>query len=358
MAGSGERRRRTCFAVPGRLDAATGGTIYDRRVVLGLCEAGWHVEVLELPGAFPRPSEIDRRAAAGLFAGLPDRSTVVFDGLAFGPLADLLERHAGRLRFVPLLHLPLGSDPSLSADERSRLGRLERDALQHARHIIVTGEVARDVLVGGGLGSDRIDVIPPGTDQAPVARGSGGGRVHLVCVGTVNAIKGHELLLRALCRLRDSDWHLSCAGSVTRDPQSAASVRDLIEALDLKSRVAILGERSSAEVSQLLDAADAFVLATRCETYGMAVAEALARGLPVVSTRTGAIPHLIGDDAGLLVPPDDEAAMAAALRCVIEDEGLRARLRAGAIRARVRLPSWSSTVDRFAGVLTRVAERD
>ncbi len=358
MAGSGERRRWTCFAVPGRLDAATGGTIYDRRVVFGLREAGWHVEVLELPGAFPRPSEGDRRAAADLFAGLPDRSTVVFDGLAFGPLADLVERHAARLQFVPLLHLPLGSDPTLSADERRRLGRLERDALQHARHIIVTGEVARAALVGGGLGSDRIDVIPPGTDQAPVARGSGGGRVHLVCVGTVNAVKGHELLLRALCWLRDSEWYLSCAGSVTRDPRSAASVRRLIEALDLKSRVAILGERSPEEVSRLFDSADAFVLATRFETYGMAVAEALARGLPVVSTQTGAIPHLIGDDAGVLVPPDDEAALTAALRCVIDDKAWRARLRAGAIRARVRLPVWSSTVEKFAYVLTRVAERD
>ena len=56
---------------------------------------------------------------------------------------------------------------------------------------------------------------------------------------------------------------------------------------------------------QRYDRTDVFVLATLRETYGMAVAEALAHGLPVVSTSTGAIPALVGTDAGLLVAPGD-----------------------------------------------------
>ena len=89
----------------------------------------------------------------------------------------------------------------------------------------------------------------------------------------------------------------------------------------------------------------------------MAVAEALAHGLPVVATMTGAIPDLIGDDAGLLVPVGDTTALTAALARVLGDSGLRARLAEGARRRRDRLPTWndaarvmSTALDRLCGV--------
>jgi glycosyltransferase involved in cell wall biosynthesis len=84
----------------------------------------------------------------------------------------------------------------------------------------------------------------------------------------------------------------------------------------------------------------------------MAVAEALARGLPVVSSATGAIGDLVGRDAGRLVPPGDPAALADALRSVIDDSALRARLSAGARRVRATLPSW----DDAAGLMARTIE--
>jgi glycosyltransferase involved in cell wall biosynthesis len=86
----------------------------------------------------------------------------------------------------------------------------------------------------------------------------------------------------------------------------------------------------------------------------MAVAEALARGLPVVSTTTGAIADLVGDDAGLLVPPGDAEALAGALGRVVGDNGLRAGLARGARRARGRLRSWEQAVDEMAAALDRL----
>jgi glycosyltransferase involved in cell wall biosynthesis len=86
------------------------------------------------------------------------------------------------------------------------------------------------------------------------------------------------------------------------------------------------------------------VLATLGETYGMAVAEAIARGLPVVGTTTGAIPKIVGTEAGLLVPPGDVNALAQALSRVLTDSRLRARLAAGAREARSRLRSWAQAV--------------
>ncbi len=107
-------------------------------------------------------------------------------------------------------------------------------------------------------------------------------------------------------------------------------------------------------MNAIYDTADLFVLATLHETYGMAVAEALARGLPVVSTTTGAIADLVGDDAGVLVPPGDEAALADALSHVIGDRRLYEQLVAGARRARARLPAWDEALSKMTAALERV----
>jgi glycosyltransferase involved in cell wall biosynthesis len=82
------------------------------------------------------------------------------------------------------------------------------------------------------------------------------------------------------------------------------------------------------------------------------VAEALARGLPVISTHTGAIAELVGRDAGVLVPPGDADALTAALWRVLVDDELRTRLREGARRVRDRLPTWDEQSGRMADVLS------
>ena len=108
-------------------------------------------------------------------------------------------------------------------------------------------------------------------------------------------------------------------------------------------------------MAEFYDHTDLLVMPTFYEGYGMVVAEALARGIPVVGTRTGAIPDLVGADAGLLVPPGDEAALAEALRSVLDDPSLRARLQAGAREARGRLPTWDRSAAALAEALQRLA---
>jgi glycosyltransferase involved in cell wall biosynthesis len=128
-------------------------------------------------------------------------------------------------------------------------------------------------------------------------------------------------------------------------------VQALAHSLGLQDRVRFTGELNGEALERAYDAAEVFVLATRQETYGMAVAEALARRLPIVSTTTGAIPALVGDEAGLLVAPGDVEALAHALTRVIGDEALRRRLTAGAARVRNRLPSWDEAARRFGAAL-------
>jgi glycosyltransferase involved in cell wall biosynthesis len=329
------------FIVPGPITERTGGSIYDRRIADGLRQIGWPVDVVELDAAFPWTQDMDDAAGAQVVAAIRNRHVVIVDGLAASAIADSLEHHASRLRIVPLVHLPLGADVSLDAATAASLADRERRVLRRATRIVVTGPATMRMLAPYQLDAGRIRVVRPGTDRARVVDRPARTVVHLLCVATVNAIKGHETLIRALAQVpREYSWRLTCAGSLTRDPGTATRVLEIVAELGLAGRVAFLGDIDPTEISAMYDNADLFALASRQETYGMAVADALAHGLPVIGTTTGAIPDLVDDDAGLLVPPDNSDRLAEALSRAIADAALRSRLAEGARRAGERLPSW------------------
>lgn len=344
--------RRVALVVPGRLETRTGGYIYDRRVAEGLRALGWFVDVLELDPSFPAPTAVALEHAARALAGIAAGTIVLVDGLAFGAMPDALAREAARLLIVGLIHLPLAAAHGLDETSRARLSRSERDSLRAARLIVVTGHATPALLEAHGLRHARVVVVEPGTDPAPVAHGSSDGHVRLVSVATVGPGKGHETLLWSLARIAERDWHLTCAGSLTRHPETAARVGAVTRRLGLEDRVLFVGDLDRPDLDRCYDGADLFALATEQETYGMAVAEALARGLPVVSTGTGAIPTLVGSEAGLVVPPGDRTAFADALARAVEDADCRARLAAGAREVRATLPTWERASLTMAHALT------
>jgi glycosyltransferase involved in cell wall biosynthesis len=323
----------------------------------GLRARGWTVQVRELDASFPRPTAAALAEAAGVLAAIPDGTTVIVDGLAFGAMPAEAERAASRLYFVALVHLPLAAEIGIDREDVIRFEASERRALAAAGRVIVTGDATAIELKGYGIRRETIVVVEPGTDRAPLATGSrrgAGDPLHLVSVAVITPGKGHEVLLRALGSLRHRPWRLTCAGSVERHPATAARLRDLLRAEGLEDRVSFAGELDAGALAALYDSADLFVHPTLHETYGMVVAEALARGLPVVSTATGAIPDLVGADAGLLVRPGDADALTGALSAVLEDDHLRQRLAAGARRVRDRLPTWEAAVDQMAATLARL----
>ena len=343
--------RSVVFVVPGRLDTRTGGSLYDRRMTEGLRQRGWSVGVRELDESFPYPTPVALAHAARVLAEVRSGTLVLVDGLALGAMPAVIEHEASRLRIVALVHLPLAAAVGLDRETAAWLGEAERRALDAAALIIVTGRATLPLLGEHGIARDGVVVVEPGTARAPVARGSGGTTLRLLTVATLNPAKAHVILLEALAAIPLGGWHLTCAGSVTRHPATVDRVCATIGRLGLEDQVSLVGDLDSASLSDCYDSADLFVLATLQETYGMAVAEALAHGLPVVSTTTGAIPDLVGDDAGLLAPPGDTAALTEALARVLGDAGLRARLAEGARRARERLPSWEQAAGKMADAL-------
>ena len=133
--------------------------------------------------------------------------------------------------------------------------------------------------------------------------------------------KGYDVLLAALAELKDLRWRLTIAGDRTRDPAAAARLDADIAALGLADRVTAAGAVSGERLAALYAGADLFVLPSRFEGYGMAFAEAMAHGVPVIGTTAGALPQTIPPGTGILVPPDDVPALAA--RVATPDTGSR-----------------------------------
>lgn len=382
------------FVVPGRLDQFTGGYLFDRRVVDGARARGRCVHVIELPGTFPDADDIARAAASDALAQLPDAHVVVIDGLALPAFAHCLAAHAHRLRLIGLVHHPLALETGLSPEASQRVALLEARLWRPLRGVLCPSAHTARAVAAAGIETARIVIAPPGVDRpaadpgtlqtvsddhaapnehaAPKDRpatrpptGAHGNHPHavpspvrLLTIATVTPRKGHRLLVEALAPLEDLDWRLDCIGSLTRDPQTTASVRAAIDAHRLGARITLCGELPTRAVTAALRDADVFVLPSFLEGYGMVFAEALAHGLPIVATTAGAIPDTVPGDTGLLVPPGDVRALSEALRRVVEDTALRTRLAAAARQAGRRLPDWPAAVDRWLAGLDVLAGLD
>jgi glycosyltransferase involved in cell wall biosynthesis len=330
------------FVVPDGIDdpaRPSGGNVYDRRVSSGLTSIGWSVREHEVPGFWSEPDAAAFAALERALQRIPDGAVVLLDGLVASTAPDVLVPQANRLRLVVLVHMPLGD-------------RREGAVLSAAAAVVTTSAWSRERLLElHELPADRVHVAEPGVDAADLVTGTEAGGA-LLCVAAVTALKGHDVLLEALTTITDLSWHCVCVGSLDRDPAFVESLGDR----SLDGRVSFTGPLTGAELDRSYAAADLMVLASRAEAYGMVVTEALARGLPVVATDVGGVTEALGHGArgirpGLLVPPDDPAALGGALRAWLGDAELRERLRRAARERREALPGWSTPTSVIAGVL-------
>jgi glycosyltransferase involved in cell wall biosynthesis len=317
-----------------------------------LPEFGWDVHHLELPNDFPYPSETSLSETERLLGATPPGSLLVIDGLAFGAMpADLIERVNRRI--VGLVHHPLSLEAGISEERAAHFKRTEREALAHTVHVLVTSPSTGELLTRDfGVAANKITVAEPGTERAERARPADG-PPRLLSVGSVTEHKGYGVLVRALIEIQDLAWDSIIVGSLERDAAMVQFIRENAVEAGLEKRVLLRGALEQDELDNEYLAATLFVLPSYFEGYGMAFAEAMTRGLPVVACAAGAVPKTVPAECGILVPPGDATALAAALRRLLTDRReLQARADAAWAHGR-QLPTWRDTAQRFAAGLDR-----
>jgi glycosyltransferase involved in cell wall biosynthesis len=336
----------------------SGGNLYDRRVCDGLAALGWTVREHSVPGDWPQAEAPAHAALGRTVQQIPDGDVVLLDGLIASAAPEALVPHARRLSQVVLVHMPLGHRPA--HDDASAVRERERAVLAAATAVVTTSTWSCCRLEElYALPTDRVHVAEPGVDAADLAPGTDAGEA-LLCVAAVTPDKGHDVLLDALATAKDLPWRCACVGSLDRDPAFAEGVRRRARDGGLGDRVRFAGPRTGPDLDRAYAAADLLVLASQAETYGMVIAEALARGLPVIAAEVGGVTEALGhgDDGtrpGLLVAPGDAPALGAAVRTWLRDADLRGRLRRAARERRASLRGWPTTTSVLAGVLAEAA---
>ncbi len=336
--------RRFIYALPKDYAQATGGYNYNKRLVCELKRLGWDVDWLDLPTGFPMLSPDTERRTAECFSALGEGALVLSDQLCLSMLPELVKSLEHRMNLVSIVHHPLALEGYDVEAAPGDLKHLEASSLRSAALVIVTSEItSRTLITEYGVDAGKILVAPPGTDPQLPAVGSGGQAVAVLSVGAVVPRKGHDLLVRALADVSDLPWQALIVGNLDRAPRHVSMLRKLISASNLESRIKLAGELTSCEIELEWNSADVFVSASRHEGFGMAVSEAMARGLPLITTHAGAIGDRLSAEACCLVPNGDEKALAKALRRVLADTGFRAQLSDAARSYSLRQPSWECT---------------
>lgn len=340
------------FAIPGDINSLTGGYGYDRELSKGLMDLGINVQLVPLPAEFPNPGPAALAEAADAFANLADGAIVIADGLAFGVMDDIAMRESSRLKIIALCHHPLALETGISAQESHTVKISETRALAAAKAVIVTSAMTGKILAQDfAVPADKITLARPGTPRQAFA--SCNHQIpQLLTLATLTKRKGHDVLINALAHITHLPWQARFVGGQAFDPEWVVHLQQLVRDHNLQQRITFAG--NIADIRTEFLNADLFVLPSCFEGYGMAFAEALSFGLPIIATNAGAIPDLVPETAGLLIPPGNVDTLAQALTLLLVNHDHRRQLQAGAQQAAQTLPTWTDCARQVAELINRL----
>lgn len=344
------------FFIPKAESSTAGGDCYNSRMSAALVARGVAVRVVELENSEGEATSAAhlaaKLAAKAAYVALEEATIPVIDAAVF-PLFNGLEAALAGRAFALVHHfLPFGR--FLSDHERARREAQKRVLLAQMAGVIASNNaVAERIVVEDGVPRERVVTILPGTDDAPRSPGSDGAGCAILSIGTLVQRKGYETLLRALARLCDLDWTLSLVGSPKQDPSYGDFLERLAAELGISSRLRFLGEVPEQALTDLWRKADLFALVSEWEGYGVAVADALKRGLPVAVTSAAATDVPLPPEAGVVVAPGDAEGLSKAMRRLIFDVPLRREMAEAAWQAGKVLPSWDAQAEVFWHAIRR-----
>ncbi|MCK7549996.1 glycosyltransferase [Marinobacter goseongensis] len=352
--------------VPGDPDQNTGGYRYVGRVVSALNDSGHRARVVGVDGRFPCPDDTALAAVDEQLAQMADGAVVILDGLTMGGMPEVIERHAERLNLVALVHHPLADETGLEPDQQALFFRSEQRALAAVRGVVATSDYTAARLADFGVPAKRVRVARPGVDALPTDHSGAASdtdgdsaTVELLCVAHLSPRKAQLQLVEALAGLARSPWHCTLIGSDQRHAEYAARVTEAVVSLGLQSRITVAGELDSREVEQAYRCADLFVFPSLYEGYGMAIDEALAAGLPVVTSDGGALSRVTGTPGVRTYPADDTDALTGLLSELLGQPERLVALRRDLESASTSVQTWEHTAEAFVQALAELTgERD
>jgi glycosyltransferase involved in cell wall biosynthesis len=232
--------------------------------------------------------------------------------------------------------------------------RCENSMLRHADIVLANSRYTAELALQKGKGNPAVVIAPPGLEITPAESGTNNDKawtattLRLLFVGECAPRKGLTYLVQSLSKLRGVDFQLDIAGRYSRDDPYFKQIQQIITARQLDDRITWLGFVRHPQLRARLLDCDVFVCPSLSEGFGMAVAEAIACGRPIVAAKVGAIPELVDHGRnGLLVEPADPASLASAIDQLAKNPSLRRSMsRANAAKAPT-LPTW----DRFRQTL-------
>ena len=342
------------FVVKGDLEQRTGGYIYDAHIIRGLENLGWTISVHSTSPDSANSKETDAHLGLeDILNSIEDGQTVILDGLAMGEHPDQLGPHSHRLKLISLMHHPLFEETGYSESEKARLLELEMKALTTCTGVITTSQFTAKQLRGLNVAKKIVKTVIPGTDQPPSTKGPQHNTPHrLLCVASIIPRKGLDVLVDALDKIQHLEWECICAGDLDRSPDYVSKLLNSVAEKHLSNRILFTGECSNSTIAKLYDLSTIFVLPSLYEGYGMALTEAAVRGLPVISTTGGAIPHTLKGTPAFLVPPGNSTCLADAIETALNnrpDSDLRL---IKSQEAQSRFPTWKQTARHFEDAVT------
>ena len=244
-----------------------------------------------------------------------------------------------------------------SADFRARFAKQARDAARRSDLIIAVSAFTKDQVVGClNVDPARVRVVPHGV-HLPASVASVGGREKIIlCVGALQIRKNVVRLIEAFEKLPSAareGWKLVLAGSTAGF--GAAAIINRIERSMQVMQIQLSGYVNAAELHQLYQRASIFAFPSLDEGFGIPVLEAMANGIPVITSNRSALPEVAGDSAMLVDPYDSDALSAGLLRLISDAELCQKLSRMGTARA--KLFPWARTVKETYSVYSELLSR-
>ncbi|MGF9562597.1 glycosyltransferase family 4 protein [Neorhizobium sp. JUb45] len=374
----------------------TGGWIYNRHLIAWLDRHCSGVREMTVPVCFPTPDSAVMDEIAVLFDGIKPGAVVVMDHIYGCMLLPILRGRPFRLvlvyhhsmaeergetkspsglpaisptrgekiRGALLPQVNLGGQAGLSPPPCGEGGEgtvsrpdavaTEQSALELADTIIVTSDESHAYIASRyGIAAKNIITAKPGNDPAPQSPAHAGGSWRLLSVGAVIPRKRYEFLIDALSALDRSHWSLTIVGNTERYPDYVSSLHNRIKTRGLENHITLAGELSAPALDGLWSQTHLYVASSLYEGYGMAISEALCRGVPVISTPSGAVAGWAGE-AAMLVDADDPGEMAARIAAVMGDADVYVGAHEKAVRFAAGLPSWEENMAKAGEGLRRL----